>query len=300
MADDDIPRSIPDPDPVSRFWDQQAAARAATERLERGTPQRSMSISDDTGAGIRYDETGFRTVDADGDTIAILQTSDGTLVVLDPATGAPRARFGKLLSVPGEYGGEIWDTVNSVWVRLVTGSSVSWEAVTGKPATFPPSSHTHAGGEVTSRVASATDAIGTASGWANNVQGTEFYAVWVGNDGSFSFGRNTSSARYKQNVRDHAVDPDAVLQLRPRIFDRRDYTDTATEETKPGARDEYGLIAEEVNEHVPELVTHFNGQIDGVRYDLIGVALLDVSRAQQTRIDQLEQRIAALEGGGTP
>jgi hypothetical protein len=215
-------------------------------------------------------------------------TTEDVFTVRDD-TGEEVARFGPLDNTnPGRYGIEL--KYNGSWVQVGAGN-VDWGNIANKPSVFPPGGHTHAGTDVTSRVGAATDAIGSASGWANNVQGTTFYAAWIGNDGSFSFGRNTSSIRYKQNVRDHTVDPGAVLRLQPRLYDRKDYTDHETGETRPGARDEYGLIAEEVDPHLPEIVTRFEGQIDGIRYDLLAVALLEVVKDQQARIEALEAKL---------
>lgn len=297
----DAPRSIPDPDPISRMGENTREQDRRTSELERGAPQRSMSISDDTGRGIRVDETGFRTVDANGNTVGIFQTSDGTFVIKDSA-GTPMARFGELLSDPGHFGGEIWDTVNNVWVKLVTGASTSWAAVTGKPSTFTPSAHTHAGSDVTSPVALAD---GSAYAFNNNVAGTTFYAVWVGNDGGNHLGKNTSSLRYKENVRPYAVDPAKVLQLEPKIFDRKPVRIPTPEgqegpdQMVTGAKDEYGLIAEEVHELVPEIVVWYEGEIDGIRYDLLALALLDVAKDQDRQLKEHAERLAALEAAVT-
>lgn len=302
----DAPRSIPDPDPLKRMGDKAKAHQRRTSELERGAPQRSMSISDDTGRGIRVDETGFRTVNAAGDTVGIFQTSDGTFVIKD-AAGTPMARFGELLSDPGNFGGEIWDDVNSIWVKLVTGASTSWAAITGKPSTFTPTAHTHAGSDVTTAVALAD---GSAYAFNNNVAGTTFYAVWVGNDGGNHLGKNTSSMRYKQNVRPYAVDPEKVLQLEPKIFDRKPVRIPTPEgqegpdQMVTGATDEYGLIAEEVHALVPEIVVWYDGQIDGIRYDLLALALLDVAKDQDRQLKEQDDRLAALEAaviamGGT-
>lgn len=302
----DAPRSIPDPDPVARYGEKAKDTSRRVDELERGAPQRSMSISDDSGRGIRVDETGFRTVDANGNTVGIFQTSDGTFVIKDSA-GSPMARFGALLSDPGNFGGEIWDPENSIWVKLVTGASTSWAAVTGKPSTFTPSAHTHGGGDITSPVALAD---GSSYAFNNNVAGTTFYAVWVGNDGGNHLGKNTSSLRYKQNVRPYAVDPAKVLQLEPKIFDRKPVRVPAPEgqegpdQMVNGATDEYGLIAEEVHELVPEIVVWYEGEIDGIRYDLLSLALLDVAKDQDRQLKEQAERLAALEAaviamGGT-
>lgn len=293
----DAPRSIPDPDEAASFWERQKTLQERMEKQERGAPQRSMAISDSTGKGIRADETGFRTVDAAGNTIGIFQTSDGTFVIKDTA-GNSMARFGALLSDPGKFGGEIWDTVNSVWVKLVTGSSVSWASITGKPATFAPSAHTHPGSDITTTVAQAD---GSAYAFNNNVAGTTLYAVWVGNDAGNHLGKNTSSLRYKKNVRNYGVDPAKVLQLQPRIFDRKPVNVPAPEGTEgpgqmiEGAVNEYGLIAEEVHDLLPEIVVFYEGQIDGIRYDLLGLALLDVAKDQDRRLTEQAQQITALQ-----
>lgn len=235
---------------------------------------------------------------------------DGTLgVSVDPATGTfvaydetgavAVARFGSLIeTAPTEYGVEV--LVDSTWVRLGN-QTTTWDTISDKPTDFAPL--------VTSPVADATNAVnateavhaaqadGSEYGWTNNVAGTSFYALWVGNDGGFHFGRNVSSAKYKENVTDATVDPYKVLQLRPVRYDRKPtyrYPEDADgnrlegpPQQLPGAKGEFGLIAEETHPLLPEIVTRYDGEIDGVRYDLLGVALLPVVKAQQAQIDKL-------------
>lgn len=285
MSVEGIPRSVPDPDPGARFWDRQRETERRLNDQERGAPMRSTSITGGDGKGIKFDESGFRTVDSAGRTVGFFQTSDGTFVVFDQ-DGQPMARFGQLLSVPGQYGGEIWDSINSVWVRLVTGSSVSWEAVSGRPSTFEPAAHNHPGSDVTSAV---PEADGSTRAYNNEPGGTgSFYQVWV--DANRKLCRNTSSIRYKTNVRSHSVEPAKVLNLRPVLYDRRSRANPDTGDVEAGNKNEYGLIAEEVAELVPELAVYFNGQIDGVRYDLLALALLDVVKNQDARLAALEKK----------
>lgn len=246
---------------------------------------------------------------------------DGTLgVQVDPATGSftafdatgtsEVARFGALLeTAPGAYGVEV--LVGSTWVQLGA-QTTTWASVSGKPSTFAPSSHSHTGGDITSAVANATNAAnathaaqadGSQYGWTNPVAGTEFYALWVGNDGGFHFGRNTSSIKYKENVRDSPTG-DAVLSLRPVVYDRKptfkypEDPDGTRLEGPPqrfeGAKDELGLIAEEADEHLPQIVTRYGGEIDGVRYELIGVALLPVVQRHERTIAEQASQIEAL------
>jgi hypothetical protein len=63
-----------------------------------------------------------------------------------------------------------------------------------------------------------------------------------------------------------------------------------------GAKNEYGLIAEEVSTVLPEIVTLYGGEIDGVRYDLLGVALLPIVQAQAAQIEALTVAVRELGG----
>jgi hypothetical protein len=211
---------------------------------------------------------------ADG-TIGVSMDVDGVFVVYDATGATPVARFGPLdNSAPGQFGVEV--LVGTTWVQIGA-QTTTWATISGKPSVYPPDVHTHVGADITSGTVPQAD--GSQYGWTNNVAGSTFYQVWVGNDGGFHFGRNTSSIAYKENVRSHSLDPAKVLELQPVIYDR-----------KEGGTDEYGLIAEQVAEHVPELLVWFDGKIDGIRYDLLPVALLDVVRDQENRIRALEGR----------
>ncbi|WJN62723.1 minor tail protein [Streptomyces phage phiScoe15] len=164
--------------------------------------------------------------------------------------------------------------------------SHSWSSITSKPTTFPPSSHSH------SSYLESGDTIswanGTKKAHSNSVSdGGPYYAVWV--EGSGVFARNTSSIRFKENVRDYPIDPAKVLALRPVIYDRK------LEEGKTSRRtDEFGLIAEEVYEQIPEIVNILDGEVDGLRYDLLPVAMITVLQDQQARIERLEKLVEEL------
>jgi hypothetical protein len=101
---------------------------------------------------------------------------------------------------------------------------------------------------------------------------------------------NTSSRRYKENIQDI---PDGILtkinQARPVTFDEIG-TDVQS----------FGLIAEELDELIPELVTRkeVDGDIvpDGITYSMLSVYLLKAIQEQQTIIDDLKSRIETLEG----
>ncbi|MFJ6483135.1 tail fiber domain-containing protein [Streptomyces sp. NPDC091682] len=167
------------------------------------------------------------------------------------------------------------------------GHAHNWNDIQGKPGQFPPTDHWH--GQYLDSGGTIHRANGSDRPHSYSPTGATWYAVWV--DGNHNFCRNTSARRFKENIRDIDIAPEAVLSLRPRIYDRKP-TVNDEGETVEGRRDEFGLIAEEVNETLPEIVLHDEeGQIDSVRYDLIGVALLPVVQEQAKRIERLEQLV---------
>ena len=101
---------------------------------------------------------------------------------------------------------------------------------------------------------------------------------------------DSSSLRYKENVQDFPSALAKVKQLRPVTYD-----DKATGEAS------LGLIAEEVNEITPELVTYKD--IDGssepetVQYDRLTIHLLKAIQEQQEQIESLQQEIEVLKNG---
>ncbi|WDS51740.1 minor tail protein [Streptomyces phage Triumph] len=189
--------------------------------------------------------------------------------------------------------------------------SHDWDVITGKPSTFPPSTHVHSWGSITGRPTTfppsghshgeyltSGETIAWANGskqpHANSASGSgTWYAVWVEGDGRFC--RNTSSIRFKENVRDYDIDAEDVLNLRPVIYDRKDTVDEDGS-LREGRKDEVGLIAEEVEAAgLDWLVNYLDGEVDGLRYDLLGVALLPVVQKQAAQISDLEARLIALE-----
>ena len=97
---------------------------------------------------------------------------------------------------------------------------------------------------------------------------------------------DSSSLVYKENPRPIEVDTSKVLDLAPRTFTWKDI-DGIGEEIR--GTDGFGLIAEEVHEILPELVTY--GEDDnpsGVRYRMISVLLLEEMKKLKARIEVLE------------
>jgi len=103
---------------------------------------------------------------------------------------------------------------------------------------------------------------------------------------------DSSSARYKENITDINFDTSPVYNLRPVSFDEKPI-ENAPDSYAPFLND-VGLIAEEVHEHIPALVTYKdledgNGPVpDAVNYSKLAVILL-------SEIKKLNERIKVLE-----
>ena len=106
----------------------------------------------------------------------------------------------------------------------------------------------------------------------------------------------SSSRRFKQDIREIAGDSDRLMRLRPVAFSYKPEFD-------PTGVTQYGLIAEEVAEVYPDLVTlDREGRPEGVRYHLVAPLLLNEVQkqrrtidSQQAEIEELKTRLAALE-----
>lgn len=299
MADEDVPRKPINTDPSAQLWEAIRKIEQAVMQIQRAAALRNASISG--GTGIRLLEE----TPADGapPKLRIWINPDGTITAFDIATGQPVVRMGLMVatgSVPGNspYGIEVF--VNGQWVQLGT-QTVTWNQIQGKPSTFPTSAHTHPGSDITSNVPYAALSDGSEYGFNNTVAGTQFYALWVGNDGGFHFGRNTSSRRFKQNIRPVTEVNKSILGVQPVMFDRKPSKIPPQPGTEgpanqlSGRQNEFGVIAEDAHKCFPEATQYYEGQIDGVRYELYGVALVPVVREHEEEITALKKQVAALE-----
>lgn len=93
----------------------------------------------------------------------------------------------------------------------------------------------------------------------------------------------SSSIRYKRNIHSFVSGLDLVNRLRPVTYD-----------WKSDGKADMGLIAEEVAEVEPLLVTHNEkGEVEGVKYDRISVVLINTVKEQQAQIEELRTQISA-------
>ena len=134
-------------------------------------------------------------------------------------------------------------------------------------------------------------------------------AVWSSSTGYLL--AYASSIRFKENVVDMPESEwQKIYQLAPRSFDWK--TDGTVEVPVTGAAD-FGFIAEEVNEILPEVVTWSREsnaedddelglgneselQIQAIAYEKLTTYLVAAVKDQKEKIEAMEARLAALEG----
>jgi len=102
---------------------------------------------------------------------------------------------------------------------------------------------------------------------------------WNTSNGAITY--DTSSARYKDNIRDSAYGLSHVMQMRSAQFE---YKDTG--------RSDVGLIAEELDPIIPELVMkNQDGQPDSVSYDRMVSVLVKAIQELKAEVDSLKAQI---------
>jgi hypothetical protein len=90
-----------------------------------------------------------------------------------------------------------------------------------------------------------------------------------------------SSRKYKENIRDLGVDPAKVFGLDPMRFS-----------WKETGQEDIGLIAEDVEKLIPELVIYDDeGRPDGVKYDKVVIYLLSALKELKTENDALKTQL---------
>jgi hypothetical protein len=99
----------------------------------------------------------------------------------------------------------------------------------------------------------------------------------------------TSSARFKDAIQDMGAASHGLMRLRPVTFRYKPELD-------PTGLEQYGLVAEEVAEVYPNLVTcDKDGRPETVRYQLLAPMLLNEVQKQHATIEEQHQRIRLLE-----
>jgi len=134
---------------------------------------------------------------------------------------------------------------------------------------------------------------------------------WSGSDLQFNIDNTgwqtistTSDYRLKENITPLASAIDRVKQLKPCSFNRKDYAPAGTSSDTPlyrGSSDiEEGFIAHEVQEVIPSGATYSKDSADCVQALNLSPIVSVLTKALQealTKIEALETKVAALEGG---
>jgi hypothetical protein len=115
-------------------------------------------------------------------------------------------------------------------------------------------------------------------------------AVPVVIDSNGQLGTVNSSRRFKEDIQDMGDASNGLLLLRPVTFR---YQKQFADGSKPV---QYGLIAEEVEEVYPDLVSHSaDGKIETVKYQVLDSMLLNEVQRQHAEIVSQTDQIRALE-----
>ena len=93
----------------------------------------------------------------------------------------------------------------------------------------------------------------------------------------------TSSERFKENIRPLEIDTGKIYNLEAKSFDFKDDVNTLISDTT------FGLIAEEVEQHIPELLGYDEeGLPERMHYTMLPVLLLEEIKKLKERIEVLE------------
>jgi hypothetical protein len=122
----------------------------------------------------------------------------------------------------------------------------------------------------------------------NNAVTSAYFALYVNGDGRF--GRSVSARRYKQDIASWSENMQAVFALRLVTYRLR----TAVAEYGNAAPIEVGLIAEELEAvGLGWLVLYIDGQVEGIAYEKLALALLPVVQDHEARLLKVEAWIQA-------
>jgi len=111
-------------------------------------------------------------------------------------------------------------------------------------------------------------------------------SVTVKADGQL--GTTVSARRFKENFRNLDNHSAQIYKLNPVKFDYK--------AEHGGARDQFGLIADDVAKYLPEIVVHDkDGEIYSVQYHVLPILLLNEMKHNKEKVDALTARVAQLE-----
>jgi len=114
--------------------------------------------------------------------------------------------------------------------------------------------------------------------------GTDLFSFTQGGDLTLRNLTQTSDERLKENIQTVSAALDKVMQLRGVSFDWRDGPDSGL-----------GVVAQEVEAVVPEMVHTGDDGYKSVRYSQISALLIEAMKEQQAHIEALEAEVETLK-----
>ncbi|MDD5505919.1 MAG: tail fiber domain-containing protein [Candidatus Omnitrophica bacterium] len=118
-----------------------------------------------------------------------------------------------------------------------------------------------------------------------------YYLCWNASSYEVTYGSSCApcSRRFKENIKDSTYGLDAVIRLRPVLFNFKP-------EYRMGTSTQIGFIAEEIKSVIPEVVNYdADGKISGLNYDQLTAVLTNAIKEQQNQIDALKQEISQIK-----
>jgi hypothetical protein len=131
----------------------------------------------------------------------------------------------------------------------------------------------------------------TPAGYAYDITYTR-RGAWLGNDGRLGYA--SSSREKKANIRDAKIDPEAVLQIVPRLFNYKAELEKRAENPNYKVATEFGAIAEELHElGLWQVVIYDQGKPIGIHYEMLGLLAIAAAEHVNARVDELSARLDA-------
>ena len=107
---------------------------------------------------------------------------------------------------------------------------------------------------------------------------------------------STSDERLKENVKTIDSSLSKVLQIRGVEFDWKELTEEEKKTIHGNEGHDVGVIAQEVEEVLPEVVTERENGYKAVKYDKMVALLIEAMKEQQSQIEELKSEISKLKG----
>ena len=307
--------------------DINANAEIAVSKLADGAA-RQLLQTDTAGTGVEWtsnvdvpgtlDVTGATTLDAgltvDGTTFVVDAANDrvgiGTASPAYPAqvyngqaTGYGLAVGNGTSGTAGDFAGLLMHTSGSATAPLYNGA-IRMQITASAPNFQNPAMVFLVQNSGTSGLADLTERARITAG--GNFECAGVYSATVGGTNRDVYVDNTGLLGYVSSIRaaktniEPLIDTDWLLDLEPVAFNYRKKDENGAYTDEVDGIVEYGLIAEDTEPVKPELcfydIVDGEPELRGINYSKLIVPMLKLIQTQQSRIEALEARLAALEG----